>query len=177
MSSSKKLTCKGTLRQVFIRVYRVEIKLVMLAHIFDPALWTVAPPTLPVVQLHPPPPRAKVQYIQGGGRWWGCWVLLETIFCICFTLCIWPDSELTPPLTKTYMRGGGLGQINICRKVPLQVYFLEHFALMSIKLTSPWFCVIGSECNNWYRGPTELVQHVAYRWCSVHIGARALLVI
>jgi hypothetical protein len=30
MSSSKKLTCKGTLRQVFIRVYRMEKQTVML---------------------------------------------------------------------------------------------------------------------------------------------------
>ncbi len=30
MSSSKKLTCKGTLRQAFIRVYRLEIQSVML---------------------------------------------------------------------------------------------------------------------------------------------------
>ncbi len=30
MSSAKKLTCKGTLRQVFIRVYRLEIQTVML---------------------------------------------------------------------------------------------------------------------------------------------------
>ncbi len=33
----KKLTCKGTLRQVFIRVYRLEIQSVMLVF-FDPAL-------------------------------------------------------------------------------------------------------------------------------------------
>ncbi len=36
----KKLTCKGTLRQVFFRVYRLEINHV---GIFYPALWTVAP--------------------------------------------------------------------------------------------------------------------------------------
>jgi hypothetical protein len=30
MLSSKKLTCKGTLRNVFIRVYRLEIQSVML---------------------------------------------------------------------------------------------------------------------------------------------------
>jgi hypothetical protein len=39
----KILTCKGTLRQVFIRVYRLEIQTVMLAiGIFDPGLRTVA---------------------------------------------------------------------------------------------------------------------------------------
>ncbi len=34
----KKLTCKETLRQVFIRVYRVETQSVMLVFSFDPAL-------------------------------------------------------------------------------------------------------------------------------------------
>ncbi len=37
MSSSKKLTCKGTLRQVFIIFYRLEIQPVMLGF-FDSAL-------------------------------------------------------------------------------------------------------------------------------------------
>ncbi len=48
----KILTCKGTLRQVFIRVYRLEIQSVMLVF-FDPALWTVAPLTFSLVQLPP----------------------------------------------------------------------------------------------------------------------------
>jgi hypothetical protein len=34
----KKLTCKGTWRQVFIRVYRLEIQPIMLVTIFSPAL-------------------------------------------------------------------------------------------------------------------------------------------
>ncbi len=38
----KKFTCKGTLRLVFLRVYRLEIQSVILV-IFYPALWTVAP--------------------------------------------------------------------------------------------------------------------------------------
>jgi hypothetical protein len=54
MSSSKKLTCKRTLRQMFIRVYRLKIQSVMLVF-FDPALWTGAPLTFPLVQFHPPP--------------------------------------------------------------------------------------------------------------------------
>jgi hypothetical protein len=54
----KKLTCKGTLRQVFIRVYRLEIQSVMLVfstHIYEllpisPSLWfkSPTPPPLPV---------------------------------------------------------------------------------------------------------------------------------
>ncbi len=48
----KKLTCKGTLRQVFIRVYRLEIQYVMLIF-FDPALWTVAPLSFSLVPQSP----------------------------------------------------------------------------------------------------------------------------
>jgi hypothetical protein len=49
MSSSKKLTCKGTLRQVFSRVYRLEIQSVMLA--FSTQLCDLAPLT-----FYLPPP-------------------------------------------------------------------------------------------------------------------------
>jgi hypothetical protein len=60
MSSYKKLTCKGTLRQMFITVY---VDTASHVRIFDPALLT-----LPLVQLLPPPPLpppcVKVQYIQ-----------------------------------------------------------------------------------------------------------------
>jgi hypothetical protein len=42
----KILTCTGTLRQVFIRVYRLEMQSV---GIFDPALWTVGPLTFSLV--------------------------------------------------------------------------------------------------------------------------------
>jgi len=34
----KKVTCKGTLRQVFIKIYRLGIQSVMLIQYFDPAL-------------------------------------------------------------------------------------------------------------------------------------------
>jgi hypothetical protein len=56
MSSSKKLTCNGTLRRVFIRVNRLE-KQSDVTHVgnFDPALKTVAPLTFSLVQLPPPP--------------------------------------------------------------------------------------------------------------------------
>jgi hypothetical protein len=51
----KKLTCKGTLRQVFIRVYRFSH-----VGIFDPALESVlscvAPLPFSLVQLSPIPP-------------------------------------------------------------------------------------------------------------------------
>ncbi len=54
MSTSKKFICKGTLQQVFFRVYSLEIQSVML--VFDPALWTVAPLNFSLVQLFPLPP-------------------------------------------------------------------------------------------------------------------------
>jgi hypothetical protein len=48
----KKFTCKGTLRQVFIRVYRLEIQTVMLVFLtqlfeplpVSPSLWFNSPP-------------------------------------------------------------------------------------------------------------------------------------
>ncbi len=112
-SSSKKLTCKWTLRQVFIRVYRLEIQSVML--VFSTQL-------------------CELSCLGGVGR---CWVLLETIFCRSFTLCFWPDSEPTKLLDRPKQKnrwGEGLRQVNTCRKVPLQVNFFRwrHSALVSI---------------------------------------------
>ncbi len=53
MSSSKKLTCKGTLRQVFIKVYRLEIQSVMLVFLtLSPSLWFNSPPPLPCVKKY-----------------------------------------------------------------------------------------------------------------------------
>jgi hypothetical protein len=65
---------------------------------------------------------------------WGCWVLLEKIFCRSLILCIWLDSEPTKFLDHSKQkprRGGGLTQINICREVPFQVTFFRwrHFTI------------------------------------------------
>ncbi len=54
-------------------------------------------------------------------------------------LCFWPESEPTKLLDhfkQKSRRGGGIRQINTCRKVPLQVNFFSwrHFALLSISL-------------------------------------------
>ncbi len=60
MSSSKKLTGKRTLQQVFIRVYSGDT--VVMLVFFDPA---VAPLTFSLVQLSPPPhPLLCVRNIQ-----------------------------------------------------------------------------------------------------------------
>ncbi len=44
----KKLTCKGSLQQMFIRAYQSHVG------IFDPALWTIAPLTYSLLHLSPP---------------------------------------------------------------------------------------------------------------------------
>ncbi len=56
----KKLTCKGTLRQVFIRVYRLEIQSVML--VFSTQLQLS--PTLPVKKI-----MLYTTVCKGGGVW------------------------------------------------------------------------------------------------------------
>jgi hypothetical protein len=66
----KKLSCEGTLRQLFIRVYRLEIQSFMLN--FRPSLWTVAPQTFFLVQFSPPLsplPCVKVQCVQTVCGW------------------------------------------------------------------------------------------------------------
>ncbi len=78
--------------------------------------------------LPPPPlPCVKVQYILHiqcvAGRGWGCWVLLETIFCRSSTHCISLDSESTELLDHSKhkpRRGGGLRKISTCRKANFQ---------------------------------------------------------
>ncbi len=73
------------------------------------------------------PPVTQTVWGWEGGR--GCWVVFETIFCRSLKLHIWPDSQ---PAKLPYhpkpkpRRVGGLRQINSCRKVPLQVTFLDN---------------------------------------------------
>ncbi len=116
---------------VCIRVYRLDT--VSLVGFFDPALWTIAPLTYFLVHLPPPPPPPKSKYSMYrqcvAGRGWGCWVVLETIFGRSLSLFFRPDSEPTKLLDDPKQkpeRGGGLRQINTCRKVPLQVNFLDN---------------------------------------------------
>ncbi len=75
----KNLTCKGTLRQVFIIVYILQIQ--RHVGIFDPAFWTVAPLTFSLVQLSPSPPfpvwirmlYTRMLCLRGGGGVMGFW--------------------------------------------------------------------------------------------------------
>ncbi len=73
MLSSKKLTCKGTLRQLFIRVYRLDTgDTVSHVGIFDPALWTVAaltffPPPLSTTSLCQSTLYTDSVWLGGGG--------------------------------------------------------------------------------------------------------------
>jgi hypothetical protein len=85
MRHLKKLTCKGTLRQVFIRVYRLEMAnfLRTFRHvgIFNQALWFVLTPPLLSGSTLPPPHLpsvneytvlcARIQYVMGAGM--GFW--------------------------------------------------------------------------------------------------------
>ncbi len=75
MSSSKKMTCKGTLRQVFLRVYRLQGDTVGQVGIFDPALWTIAPLTISLIHLPHPLPLIDEQI-------WSESIESFSIFCI-----------------------------------------------------------------------------------------------
>ncbi len=101
---------------VLIRVYRLEIQSVML--VFHPALRTVAPLTFSLVQLAHPP-RVSVQCVAGRG-----WVLLEAIlqdFTTLYLARFRTYKILLDHSKQKPRRGGGLRQINTCRKVPVQV--------------------------------------------------------
>ncbi len=70
MSSSKKLTCKGNLRQCVKSSYSFVF-------FFDPALWIFAPLTFSLVHLSPPR-CVKVQYIQTLCGWEGVGLLVAS---------------------------------------------------------------------------------------------------
>ncbi len=66
MSSSKKLACKGTMRKVFIRVYRIEILSVIV--VFSTQHCELLPSNLLSGSTHPPtppPPCVKIQTLFG----------------------------------------------------------------------------------------------------------------
>ncbi len=124
------------MRQVFIRVYRLEIQSVML--VFSTQLSELLP-LLPSLWFNSPPlplPWVKVQYIQtvcdleGGGGVSspvGDHILQE--FNTLYLTRIRTTKLLDHPKQKP-RRGGGLRQIHTCRKVPLQVIFLDDDSLL-----------------------------------------------
>jgi hypothetical protein len=71
MSSSKKIDPQGALRQVLMRVYRLEIQSVML--VFSTQLGEMLPLFPLLSGLNPPPPRVNkytvYTYTGGGGYW------------------------------------------------------------------------------------------------------------
>jgi hypothetical protein len=93
----KKFTCIGTLRQVFIRVYKLLIRSLML--VFRPSFVNCFPSDLLSGSSLPPPPLPCVNK----------YYIVYT-----FAMC---------KLGGGVYRVLGLGQISTCRKVPLQVIF------------------------------------------------------
>ncbi len=97
-------------------LYRLEIHV----DIFDLVFWTVASLTFFLVQLSPPSLCQSTEWLGvGAGGVESCW--RPCIFCRSLTLCISPDSKppkLLDHLKQKPRRGGGLRQINTCRKVP-----------------------------------------------------------
>ncbi len=135
----KKMNCKGTLRQVFIKIYRLEIHSVML--VFRPSFVNCCPSNiLSGSTLRPPPPlpcQSKV-YTDivwlGGG--WGMLSPVEDHILQEFNIFIWPDLEPTKlldyPQQQTY-EGRSLRQLNACRKVPLKCNFFHRTAMSLCK--------------------------------------------
>ncbi len=107
----KILTRKGTLRQVFIRVYGLENEdAVSHVGIFDHVLWTVAPLTFSLVQSPSFPVWSSILYnriqcVRGGGG------------CIRF----WASDRLTPAAKVNFLRW-------------------RHFALPSMSVIFLRFC-------------------------------------
>ncbi len=97
----KEWTCKGILQQVFIRVFRLEIQSVVL--VCSTQLYELLP-TSNLLSGSPPPPFPVSKY--SIYRQCGCegvgvlTVLLETLFYMSLTLCIWPDTEPSNCLTR-----------------------------------------------------------------------------
>jgi hypothetical protein len=138
MSSTKKLTRKGSLRQVYIRVYRLEICTHISHTGIRPSFVKNVAPLTSLVQLSPPrPPLPCVNeytvytFTVCKGRRFG--VLLETIFWRSLTLCIRPDTEPTKLLhhpKQKPRRVGASDRLTPAAKIPLQVVFLHYDILL-----------------------------------------------
>jgi hypothetical protein len=152
---------------VFNRVFRLVIQIQSVILVFSTP---IAPLTFSLVHLPPPLPKerergrlfsqhsvkVKVQYVQTvwAGRGWGCWVVLETIFCRSSTLCFLTSFRTykidLPSPNKKPRKGGGLRQMNTCRKVPLlfkkrkyQINILvqgQMYIIVDVKFS--WTCLL-----------------------------------
>ncbi len=117
LGTFKILTCKGTLRLVLIRVYRLEIQQVML--VFSTQYCEMLP-LFPSLCSNPPPSPLPC-------------VNKYTVHT--YTVCKRGNGVL------------GFRQINTCRKVPSQLNFFRwrHFAMPSMSLNFLcWLCFISS---------------------------------
>ncbi len=126
MLSSKKT-------EAFIRVYRLEIAnfyrhsvmLLLSTQFCD--LYSPLLPLSPSLCFNSPPPpslckyRKYTVYTCAKGGW--CWAVLETIFCRILPL--WQDSEPKKLLYHPKQKSRKWGGLHACRKVPLQVNFLD----------------------------------------------------
>ncbi len=150
---------------MFIRVYRLEKQLrpcwcfrtsflINCPSNLLPGSPTPLPPfPLPVLKYS-----IKFTYREWvAGRGWGCWLLLETIFCRSLTLCIWQDSESTKLL-----------------EVPLHVKFCRwrHFALFSISLI---FLRLNHSCISSYKKTSHMYDFVPIPDILPNIRAASLL--
>jgi hypothetical protein len=123
----KKLTCKGTLQQGLSEF--IDWRNSQSCWYFQPSFVNNCPSNL--LSDSPPSslPCVKVEYMLAVCGWWGCWVGLESsslatkyVLCELNTLHLtrFRTYEIATPPQQKPRRGGGL-----CRKVPLQINFLE----------------------------------------------------
>ncbi len=90
-------------------------------------MWIIASLTFSMVYL--PPPLSLCQSLVNTDSVWqvgrrGCWVLLETIFYMSLTLCIWPYSKPTRHMDRHLPQSPFAGPF----------FRWRHFALLSIRL-------------------------------------------
>jgi hypothetical protein len=118
----KKLTCKGTLRQVIIRVFRLEIQSVMF--VFRPSFMNYRPSN-PLSGSTLPPPESKYRspvYTDSvwHGRGWGGGGGRIDFYSRPYSA--WVEHSVSDQIRRTYKiarspqlrKGGGLRQMNTC---------------------------------------------------------------
>ncbi len=138
MSSSKRNWPFWTLRQVFIRVYRLEIPSVML--VFRPRFVNYCPSNLPSSPFLVSMYSTNRQCV--AGRVWGVLSpvgdhILQEFYSV-------PDPIQSYKIARPNQRGGGLRQISTCRKVfRHRSYFtyIAHPVVVSHAWMAATFCL------------------------------------